>query len=57
MTADEIRTYIMSMTYTDPNMVANALEYVADKLCELEAQIEVINYGKADRPYEPKDRF
>lgn len=53
MTANEIRNEIMSMTYTDPNAVANALEHVVDKLCQFEHEIEVLTYYKADQPYTP----
>lgn len=50
MTANEIRNEIMTMTYTDPNVVANALEHIADKLIEMERNIQTVS----DRVLRPK---
>lgn len=50
MTAAEIRHEIMTMDYTDPNQVANALEHIADKLVDMEHELKLLS----DRVLRPK---
>jgi hypothetical protein len=53
----EIRRMIQTATIGDGDQVLNILEKVCDKLDDLERKQEVLDYGKADRPYNPKERM
>lgn len=57
MNVKEIRDMISTATIGDGDQVLNILEKVCDALAELDRKLEVVEESKADRPYNPKERF
>lgn len=53
----ELRNMISLATVGDGDQVLNILEKVCDALDELARKISVLDEGKADRPYDSKERF
>lgn len=45
MDANDIRSEIMTMDFTDQRAVADALVHIAEKLCELEHQLAQRSQG------------
>jgi hypothetical protein len=56
-TLDEIHDMIQTAFPGDGDRLLDICQALLERLRDAEQRIEVLNNGKADRPYDPKERF
>lgn len=54
---DEIHDMIATAQVGDGDKLLDVCQALLERLRDAERRIEVLDNGKADRPYDPKERF